>query len=438
MESCHQLLDLDNEPFAVTRATVESYLEGAETVMACVEHMRRILDDVLTLSKVDSGMLSIAPVEVQPEKILSKSLRIFETGLVRADIAMESVVGESYQALGIDWVLLDSVRFMQMLINLITNAMKFTQTEDERRITVTLDARQERPMHSGQHIRYMMKPEEQATPSSDPDDVFVSVSVKDTGRGIAEDEIDKLFGRFQQASPKTHVNYGGSGLGLYVCRELAQLQGGDIGLASEGGKGSTFEFYIPVKRCQAPLNGKREASNGENTRRSSTPQRDIKQAKSQKPPSTANCHVSKSSSSLEQSVTPQSILLVEDNIVNQKVMAKQLERAGHSVAVANHGIEALDYIRQSRFCLEDGCPLDIILLDVEMPVMDGLTCIRHIREMQQSGEIRHHIRVIAVTANARSEQQTMALEAGVDVVVTKPFGINVLLDEVQALQKPDS
>ena len=130
------------------------------------------------------------------------------------------------------------------------------------------------------------------------------------------------------------------------------------------------------------------------------------------------------------------LLVVEDNLVNQKVMSKQLARAGYIVAVANHGYEALEHVRKSRFAdATNGLPLHIVLCDVEMPVLDGLGFVRLIREMEAKGSLSEHLPVIAVTANARAEQQAAALEAGMDSVVTKPFRMLELLPELERVRK---
>jgi CheY-like chemotaxis protein len=115
-------------------------------------------------------------------------------------------------------------------------------------------------------------------------------------------------------------------------------------------------------------------------------------------------------------------------------MSKQLKLAGYTVSVANHGVEALAHIRKSRFCKPNsGASLDLVLMDVEMPVMDGLTCVRELRAMESCGDIVAHLPVIAVTANARAEQLAAAIEAGMDGVVTKPFRMQELLPELERL-----
>jgi CheY-like chemotaxis protein len=127
-------------------------------------------------------------------------------------------------------------------------------------------------------------------------------------------------------------------------------------------------------------------------------------------------------------------LIVEDNIVNQKVLSKQLRSAGCTVHVANHGGEALSFLSTTKFWAGNeiaGVLLHVILMDLEMPVMDGLTCVKKIRELQAEGVLTRHIPVIAVTANARSQQITTAKDCGMDSVVTKPFRIPELLPEME-------
>jgi CheY-like chemotaxis protein len=125
-----------------------------------------------------------------------------------------------------------------------------------------------------------------------------------------------------------------------------------------------------------------------------------------------------------------------DNLVNQKVMSQQLRRAGYSVAVANHGLEALEHLKKSSHAdPSNGTPLNLVLCDVEMPVMDGLEFMRTVRNMEIQGTLKGHMPVIAVTANARAEQQALALEAGMDSVVTKPFRLLELLPELKRVME---
>lgn len=246
--------------------------------MACVAHQKSIIDDVLTLSKLGSGLLVVSPVEIQPLSELRRGLRLFEGELRQADIDLKVVVDRSYEELQIDWVLLDPTRLVQILMNLLTNAIKckilmhystasqFTDrdsmtevTKDEatRQITVTISASQQRP-ESNDGVAFLPTTQDnnaQLEIDGESTTSFIRITVEDTGRGIEHHDLHHLFQRFQQGSPRTHVKYGGSGLGLFICRELAKMQGGQIGVSSAFGKGSTFAFYVRAKRCEVPLGG---------------------------------------------------------------------------------------------------------------------------------------------------------------------------------------
>ena len=128
------------------------------------------------------------------------------------------------------------------------------------------------------------------------------------------------------------------------------------------------------------------------------------------------------------------VLVVEDNLINQRVMSQQLRKQGCVVHIANHGLEALTFLASSAFSSTNpSTPLDVVLMDQEMPVMDGITCVREIRARQKTQEFNGHVPVIAVTANARSEQITVMMQAGMDSVVTKPFRIPELVPQMRKL-----
>lgn len=415
LDTYENILQRPDDQFLISRDTIESSLDCANTIMACVAHQKTIIDDVLTLSKLNSGLLQMSPVEVDPVVEVDGALRIFEAELEQADIELDFEVTDSYRRHGMRHVLLDPVRLRQILINLFTNAIKFTKAEPQRRITVSLAATTERPSRSVEGVPYLNSSSKRAmSPIRDNHTVYILLAVEDTGCGIDRSELDRLFHRFQQASPKTHIKYGGSGLGLFICKELARLQGGQIGVMSERGKGSTFAFYIQATKCKT----------GEN--------------KTYSIPWTSAGFMTNRRESIDtgkperkKAVTDRHLLLVEDNLVNQRVMAKQLEKAGYAVTICNHGQEALDYINTTHFAIPGGTKLDIVLCDVEMPVMNGLECSRTIRAMEREGRLTGTIPMIAVTANARVEQQESALQAGFDAVITKPFRMNALLPELE-------
>lgn len=430
----------------VPKDTIETNLEGAEIIMACAQHQKRIIDDVLTLSKLDAGLLVICPIECQPDEIIKQSLKMFDSEILKSDISLEYTLLPSYSALNIDWVRLDPSRLLQILINLLTNAIKFTANSETRKITLTVGASIERPNKAIEGLEYLSdpSPKDPTSPRTD-DEVYLSVTVKDTGRGITPDEMRGLFQRFMQASPKTYIKYGGSGLGLFISRELASRQGGRIGVASEPGVGSTFAFYVQSVRCGPPKGkrkvsqhipepetnfGSRKGSKASILSAATTVEEELQSHV------THDMAVRKVGELDDLTTTEHHLLIVEDNLVNQRVMSQQLKRAGYVVTVADHGSAALQHIKKSRYAdPKNGTPLDIVLCDVEMPIMDGLTFMKTVREMEGQGALQGHLPVIAVTANARAEQQAAALEAGMDSVVTKPFRLLELLPELERVRK---
>jgi CheY-like chemotaxis protein len=218
--------------------------------------------------------------------------------------------------------------------------------------------------------------------------IYVFVAVKDTGPGLTPAELDILFQRFSQASPKTHTVFGGSGLGLFVCRKIAEVMGGRIEVVSEAGRGSTFRFFVralPVLSAENP-----SAGDGE------------KHAAKNGPSATARVPVRKPST------TPhprRRVLIVEDNLINQKVLTRQLKHIGLDVDVASDGREGLDKIRLAMVTQPplglnvvgaDICtpppsakvrPFDCVLMDLEMPVLDGYTTTRCARDDEKAGTI---------------------------------------------------
>jgi CheY-like chemotaxis protein len=276
---------------------------------------------------------------------------------------------------------------------------------------------------------------------------YLWIKVHDTGCGMSEDEQKLLFSRFSQTTPRTHVRYGGSGLGLFISKTLATLQGGAIGASSEKDVGSTFAFFVSTRITDAPTDQRSGLA------------------------SRVRPVLGNRTMTLEDAMKAVNlrVLLVEDNLVNQKVLRKQLQKCGWTVHVAGDGREALAWLkgsfywRGSHSAAVHGAEVDIILLDLEMPVMDGLTCVRRIREWEDIGLLANppsisrrksrgsiptqslspiassesgagfRIPVLAVSANARMDQIQEALRAGMDDAITKPFRIPELWPKIQGL-----
>ena len=263
-------------------------------------------------------------------------------------------------------VWLDPVRVRQVLTNLIGNAIKFT---DEGSITVESCVR----------------------PHTSPDWVTLEIAVTDTGVGFDDARIEALFSPFTQADGSITRSYGGTGLGLAITRSLMQLMGGDVTATSQQGQGACFTIRFPVKHVTLPAAEVVSSSN-------------------------ANMQAD-----LMLLGRPLSVLLVEDHEINRKLAQIMLQRMGHQFVTANDGQQALDCLNKEHF--------DVVLLDVMMPVMDGLTALRLWRER----EAQHHLRrttVLMVTAHAMTGDRERFMAAGADGYVSKPMSEVSLRKEI--------
>lgn len=448
------LMDCRKKAMPPPQDTIASCLDSAQTISLCVQHQKSIVDDILTISKLDSNLLLITPTPSQPDQILSRALKMFDSELQAKNIEAKFQVHPSYQKLNIDWVNIDSSRVLQILINLLTNAIKFTAPSKTRCLTVAVGASLKPPVLD--HVPgFQFAPLANNKPSApvmegwgDEELIYIRFKVQDTGCGLTAEEKQILFQRFQQASPRTHAQYGGSGLGLFISKRLSELHGGQIGVTSKAGQGSIFSFYVQARRCEPPSDAliddtlpiEHHLGGDAGIQQQISPQRqDIASVEGQG----ASLVAAKAREKFDPRKT--TILVVEDNLINQRVLANQLKKAGCKVNLANDGLEALAFLKTTHFYksksakaapedeADQGEPLDIILMDLEMPKMDGLTCVREIRKMEASGEISGHVPVIAVTANVRDQQMATARQSGMDDVLSKPFRILDLLKKVETM-----
>jgi len=448
---------LDDKEVRRTKDTemLDGILEAAQTIILCAQHQKCIVDDILCLSKLDSNLLAITPDKVSPPQLIGKVLKMYEAELARASVNGQLEVEQSYYNVmnSQEYTMLDPSRLLQVVINLLTNAIKFTQFSERRGLKIFLGASYTKPTGARHNIAFI-KPRnarhEKLAPLSAEwgrgKDIYIQIAVQDTGRGLSEEEMSLLFQRFSQASPKTYKQYGGSGLGLFISRELCELQGGQIGVSSPGlGHGTTFAFYVRARRCPPESTSVPESPialqhvwNTPVTGSTAMPTpAGLKDAGSIRPTlvsRTSSITKPKAPSPSSTQDRPLHVLVVEDNLINQRVMSQQLRKQGCIVHIANHGLEALTFLATSAFSsATPSTPLDVVLMDQEMPVMDGITCVREIRARQKSKEFNGHVPVIAVTANARSEQITVMMQAGMDSVVTKPFRIPELVPQMRKL-----
>lgn len=376
-------------------------IASAKIILQCAHHQKRIIDDVLTLSKLDSMLLSITPTPVKPANLASSIVSMFEAELSNNKIQHTILDDQSLASLNVNYLMFDPSRVTQVFINLLTNAIKFVKPSSAPRIEVHFGACLHNPralFPADMFWATASRLDNNVTNSPEwgtGEEVYLAFSVKDTGIGLKDEEIQNIFERFKQANVKTHVKYGGSGLGLFISKELTEKQGGEIGVSSVSGRGSTFGFYVKTRRAEKRRRSIDAVPNELAELKDNTAQQ------------------------------PLQVLLVEDNIINQKVLEKQLKKAGCVVSVANHGLEALETLEKQIF--------DVVLMDLEMPVLDGLAAMRRIREKEvaEEGLLGEAIKmgarggdrlpIIAVTANVRKEQIDAAMDAGADRVMQKPF-----------------
>jgi len=356
----------------LTELTAEQK-EHLQIVRDSSRHLLEIINNILDFSRIESGKITLEHIDFDLDKMLRRVMRTFSFQAEKKGLCL--TLNQSGNVPRI--VMGDPLRLRQVLVNLLSNAFKFTE---HGKITVNAECLMQKP--SGQ--------------------IVLSFSVADTGIGIPENKQEKIFESFTQAEASVGRKYGGSGLGLAICRQLVTLMGGSILVESKPGVGSTFSFSGVFEP-------------GDESRI----EEDVSENLSQKP---------------SRSIRAIKILLAEDNEINAAVARKFLEGLGHSVVVAINGKEVIRMFSESHF--------DLILMDVEMPEMDGIEAARRIREGKPhpEGEGRNSpspsergpggevgvIPIIAMTAHVLAEFREKCEAAGMNDFVSKPVDFNEL------------
>jgi len=324
--------------------------EWAEAARVSGEALSALIDNILDLGKIEAGKLNMERIPFRLRNTVSDSVTLMQRRADEKHLQLEV----DYPAELPAWLMGDPVRVRQILLNFLSNAIKFTAAGK-----ITLGVR--------------------ATPQSDGK-ALVRIFVRDSGSGISEAAQSRLFTKFEQADSSTTRRHGGTGLGLAISRQLAELMGGAVGCESEEGQGSTFWAEIPFDLALELGDGPGEETTG----KAATP-----------------------AARLPDEVWR--VLLVEDNLVNQKVARRLLEKLGCEVDVAENGVQAL--------ALFDERSYRAIFMDCQMPEMDGYTATGHIRKKERTG---NHTPIIALTANAMEGDKERCLAAGMDDYLVKP------------------
>jgi len=311
-----------------------------------------LLNDLLDHSKAEAGRLEFEQIDFALDRLVAFAVSPFSAAASARGIAL------SYEiATGVPpFVRGDTTRLRQVIVNLVSNAIKFTRAGS---------------------IRVVVVPEEM-----DGESLTLHFRVEDTGPGISSEQQKKIFDAFSQGDTSITRRFGGTGLGLTICRDLVLLMGGRIWVESKLGRGSAFHFTARLGRAAGPAPRDR--------------------APAPAPPSLNSRQLR--------------ILIAEDNFINQRVLMQLLTNEGHVFDLAGTGAQALSKCTRDRF--------DLILMDVHMPEMDGLEATRRIRAAEAS--TLRHVPIAGVTASAGQEDLQACLNSGMDACITKPIDVSTL------------
>ncbi|TKA39371.1 hypothetical protein B0A54_10390 [Friedmanniomyces endolithicus] len=467
----HSTEDIEDAISNEAHIEVPAIREAVETINLCLQHQRNIVDDVLSYSKLDASMLSLVPRACRPTETLANTLKMFQPEFRKQGLQFDFKIDHTYVEYEIDWVMADTSRVGQILINLISNAIKFTaRASGKKCITVIVGVSMVRPTSYPPNLVFFTSDEAlhmdhtNAKEWGDGETIYIMVAVKDTGIGISGDAQKRLFERFRQATPKTSDTYGGSGLGLNIKKleDLIQAQGYTADKASENVaesiKNPSIEDTVAAPPDRSPQKDDRYAQTGHVAKQVEQsepasythprPPSATEQSQHAEPPLQNRSEVSEMPSrpgmvhsnsqgrprvaDADQKPARCHVLLVEDNIINQRIVHRKLTAKGFEVTTANNGREAVDAVcKASKQSMgEKKSAFDIILMDQEMPVLDGNAATRELRELADKGEVER-IPILGVTANVRAEQQDEMVNAGMDDVISKPYKVDDLIRKIE-------
>ena len=321
-----------------------------------------LLNDILDQSKIEAGKLTLENIAVDCRQVVKEVANLMLEPVKAKDLELVLEIDDSVPAFFEG----DPTRLRQILINLISNATKFTQQGKIK-------------------LQVAVAPDEQ-----------LRFAVVDSGIGIATEAVDKIFDCFTQADESTTRNYGGTGLGLSLSRQMAELMGGEMQVESTVGVGSTFWFTISARGIDKVVQTERPESDLTTLNPVDTIEPELADATDE---------------------VVHRVLVVEDNVVNLRVAKAMLLKLGCNVEMVKDGKEALAIVFETQF--------DIVFMDCQMPIMDGLDATRRIRDREQQDEL-DRTPIVAMTAHAMAEHRENSLQAGMDDHMTKPINVGDL------------
>ena len=345
----------------------------ANTIKISADSLLSIINDILDFSKIEAGKMTFEKLDFDVVETVKHCAELLLPRAKAKGLALTYVIPQNVCTCTVG----DPTRLRQILLNLLNNAVKFTNQGE-----VSLEV---------------------AQLSETEKDVELRFSIRDTGIGLSEEVQKKLFQSFTQADTSTTRRFGGTGLGLAICRKLVELMDGAIGVTSSLGQGSTFWFTLPFakqKSSALPANGAAAAPEF------------IPGIRETAPPATSN---------------GRRILLAEDNKINQMVGVKQLKKLGYDAEVVGNGLEAVEAWKREKY--------SVILMDCQMPEMDGYEATQKIRELERSQNLPP-TRIIAMTAHAMQGDCELCLAAGMNDYLSKPVDIGKLKSALEKTVSP--
>ncbi len=333
----------------------------AESIRNSGELLLTIINDILDFSKIEAGRFELENRPVNLRDCLESAIDLIMVKAREKGLSLDFKIDSQVPAA----IMGDETRLRQILLNLLSNSVKFTH---KGRISVRVEA----------------------APASETGDWNISFAVNDTGIGIPENLMDRLFKSFSQVDSSTSRKYGGAGLGLVISKRLTEMMGGKISVESAENEGTTFTFTIRAAALDPALTPEPKSRTPDGTESEFDPGMAFR--------------------------LPLRILVAEDNSINRKLALLTLERLGYQADIAGNGIEVLEALGRRTY--------DVILMDIQMPGMDGFEASEHIR---RNIPPEKQPRIIAITANAMQEDRKRCLDTGMDDYISKPFKVKELV-----------
>jgi signal transduction histidine kinase len=372
----HEIRNPLNAIIGISELLAATKLDAAQrdyvaTIETSGNALLYLINDILDYSKIEAGMLELSALRFGLESCIRGAVDIVRHRAEAKGLRLTTQIDPELP----HWFIGDDYRLRQIIVNLVSNAIKFTE---QGQIDVEI---------TGAPTRDSVPPPFAHAADEDATAYRLCLLVRDTGIGILPERQVRLFDKFSQADASVTRRYGGTGLGLAISRHLSQLLGGDISFESTGvkGEGSVFRCTLVMPGSSARWPTQQVAT-------------DLLE---RRPEATV---------AIENPLVPLRVLLAEDNPVNQKVVLKLLESIGVSADLAHNGLEAMNAVMQRDY--------DVLLMDVQMPELDGITASREIRRLIPE---HRQPQIIALTANATEEDRRVCMEAGMNQFITKPI-----------------